>query len=107
MSPYGQGYHAALVKLGLGPSAGAATGGLGAAGLKSALPGVTKGIAARKPTVPKPPKPGAMQYNLAPTKMMGETAWQGAQKDLDTGEARSIGKVDKGQQPTPLATGSV
>jgi hypothetical protein len=108
MSPYVQGYCQALVKLGLSPSAGAAAGGLGAAGLKPQAPGAAaKGIKPlMSPKPPKPAAPGATQYNADP-KMLGENAWQHAQKDLDTSESRTIGKVDRSQSATPLATGSV
>jgi hypothetical protein len=109
MTPYVQGYCQALVKLGLSPSAGAAAGGMGAAGLKTSPIGPMgkppQGIS--KPPVPKPPKPGAAaQYSAAP-KVQGENAWQHAQKDLDVGESRAIGKVDRSQTGTPLSTGSV
>lgn len=107
MTPYVQGYCQALIKLGLSPSAGAATGGLGAAGLKASLTGASKGVTVPKPpSPPKPPTPGVGQYNAEP-KMQGETAWQNAQKALDVGESRAMGKVDKWQSSTPLATGSV
>jgi len=108
MTPYVQGYCQALVKLGLSPSAGAALGGAGAAGLKTSPIGPMgkppQGIS--KPPVPKAPKPGAGQYNAEP-KVIGENAWQHAQKDLDVGESRAIGKVDRSQTGTPLSTGSV
>ena len=108
MTPYAQGYCQALIKLGLSPSAGAATGGLGTAGLKTSPIGPIgkppQGIS--KPPVPKPPKPGAAQYN-ADSKVIGENAWQHAQKDLDVGESRAIGKVDRSQTGMPLSTGSV
>jgi len=109
MTPYVQGYCQALVKLGLSPSAGAAMGGMGAAGPKTSPIGPMgkppQGIS--KPPTPKPPTAGAAaQYSAAP-KVIGENAWQHAQKDLDVGESRAIGKVDRSQTGTPLSTGSV
>lgn len=109
MAPYVQGWFTALTKLGLSPSAGAAAGGMGAAGLKTSPIGPMgkppQGVS--KPPTPKPPKPGAAaQYSAAP-KVIGENAWQHAQKDLDVGESRAMGKVDRSQIGMPLSTGSV
>ena len=100
MRAYLQGYGAALIKLGLSGSAIGAIGTPGSPASPVKTPGVpssTSPIKSIKP--PKPPK-------LFDAGKMQDAAWGHAQKDLDTGEARAIGKVDQWQQPSALPTGS-
>lgn len=95
MNAYDQGRHYALMKLGLSASA---KGAVGAAPMK--MPGMTG-----TPKPPKPPTPWSAQNQMEPK--MHETAWQGAQKELDVGESRVMGKVDQWQNPSRgLPTGS-
>ena len=100
MNAYVRGYSAALIKLGLSGSAIGAisTPGSDASPIKTpGIPKSTSPIKSIKP--PKPPK-------LFDAGKMQDAAWGHAQKDLDTGEARAIGKVDSWQQASPLPTGS-
>lgn len=62
------------------------------------------GAAMPKPAVKPSSTPWSAQNNMEPK--MHETAWQGAQKDLDTGAARATAKVDQWQRPAALPTGS-
>lgn len=94
MTPYEQGQHYALMKLGLSASA---KGAVGASPMK--MPGAPKA-----PSAPKPPQPWSAQNQMEPK--MHETAWQGAQKELDVGASRMTAKVDQGQRPAALPTGS-
>lgn len=98
MTPYLQGWYTALVKLGLSSSA------LGASkGVTTSTPIV------KVPGVKGPAKPGNTNAWSGANKIepkMHETAWTGAQKDLDTAEARVTAKVDQWQQPKPLPVGS-
>ena len=102
MNAYLQGYRAALIKLGLSGSAISATStGTTPGTLAGAKP--TTGTTTPKTTAPKQVA-WSHQNKIEPK--MHEMAWQTAQKDLDTGEARVTSKVDQWQQPMPLPTGS-
>lgn len=100
MNAFEQGWNFALVKLGLSGSARSAVSG---AAMK--VPGIPKQQAmGGAPKAPSVPQPWSAQNQMEPK--MHETAWQGAQKELDVGESRSMGKVDQWQQPKALPTGS-
>lgn len=94
MTPYLQGWSAALVKLGLSPSATGAVKGIASPGV--ATPAAT---AAKKPI-----QPWSMQNKMEPK--MHENAWNSAQKSLDVGTSRETAKVDQWQKPSPLPVGS-
>ncbi len=87
------------MKLGLSGSAVSAVSG---AAMKT--PGIPKQQAGAMPKKPSVPQPWSAQNNMEPK--MHETAWQGAQKELDVGESRMTGKVDQWQRPAALPTGS-
>lgn len=77
----------------------------GGAGFKAPTTGATTGATTAAPKVPKPQTPWSAQNKMEPK--MHETAWQKAQRSLDTGESRAMGKVDISQRGSQLATGSV
>jgi len=102
MNAFAQGWHAALVKLGLSGSAiGAANSGT-TSGTTPA--GTTSTATSAVPKAPKQPTPWSTANKIEPK--MHEAAWNRAQKDLDTGESRAMAKVDQWQRPLPLPVGS-